>query len=201
MLSYSLLSPHARILAAFALIVTSIVSLTHWLTEARISNNQLVELQATLGQVLPSSSFNNQLHDDSITVTDSNNQQVRTIYRARLNEITTAVAVTAVASDGYVGDINLLVGIHENGTIASVRVTQHRETPGLGDKIEYRRSNWITQFASSSISNPQNWTVKKDGGDFDQLTGATITPRAVVHAVSDTLHFFTENKQLIFTDK
>ena len=196
-----LISPQARILAAFALIVTTVVTVTHSLTKTRIAQNQLQHLQATLSQVLPAHSFNNQLHNNSVQLSDSGNQQERTIYTALLNGKPTAVVITATASDGYVGDIKLLVGIYEDGTIASVRVTEHRETPGLGDKIEYRRSDWILQFDGTSYAASQNWAVKKDGGDFDQLTGATITPRAVVRAVRDTLIFFAENKQRIFAER
>ena len=195
------ISPQARILAVFALIVTTVVTLTHTLTKTRIAQNQLQDLQATLAQVLPAHSFNNQLHDQSIIITDTSNQQPRTIYTARLNGTPTAVVITAKATDGYVGDIKLLIGIHKDGTVASVRVTEHRETPGLGDKIEHRRSNWILQFDGASFTASQNWAVKKDGGNFDQLTGATITPRAVVRAVRDTLLFFVENKQHLFSDR
>ena len=96
-----------------------------------------------------------------------------------------AAVLEATAPDGYSGAIQLLVGADFNGTVLGTRVTEHHETPGLGDKIELRLSDWITHFAGKKISGADdaNWAVKKDGGDFDQFTGATITPRAVVNAV------------------
>ncbi len=195
------LTPHARVLAAFALVVTTVVSVTHCATNRKIASNQLRDTQLQLSQVLPADSFNNELHNDSITLYDTDSQQERKIYIARFDGKPTAVVISANAPDGYVGDISLLIGLTENGTITAVRVTQHRETPGLGDKIEYRRSDWITQFDGKSLSHPLTWTVKKDGGEFDQFTGATITPRAVVHAIKDTLTFFENNKKSLFSSE
>jgi len=193
------IAPHARVLAAFALIVTTIVSATHCATSDTINDNQLRDSQRQLSQVLPEHVFNNQLLEDSITLQDTRLNQTRTVYTARFDGEPVAAVITATAPDGYVSDISLLIGIYKAGTIASVRVTRHRETPGLGDKIEIRRSEWITQFEDKSISHPMTWAVKKDGGGFDQLTGATITPRAVVRAIEDTLIFFNNNKHRIFT--
>ena len=194
-----MLAPHPRILAAFALIVTTAVSATHCATNEKIASNQLNDTRRHLSQVLPAESFNNELHQDATTRLDSRSQQQRTIYTARLDGEPTAVVITANAPDGYVSDISLLIGLYKDGTIAAVRVTQHRETPGLGDKIELRRSDWITQFDGKSISHPMTWAVSKDGGEFDQLTGATITPRAVVRAIRDTLTFFNDNKHHWFS--
>ena len=194
-----MLAPHPRILAAFALIVTTAVSATHCATNEKIASNQLNDTRRHLSQVLPAESFNNELHQNATTRLDSRSQQQRTIYTAQLDGEPTAVVITANAPDGYVGDISLLIGLYKDGTIAAVRVTQHRETPGLGDKIELRRSDWITQFDGKSISHPMTWAVSKDGGEFDQLTGATITPRAVVRAIRDTLTFFNDNKHHWFS--
>ena len=194
-----MLAPHPRILAAFALIVTTAVSATHCATNEKIGSNQLNDTRRHLSQVLPAESFNNELHQDATTRLDSHSQQQRTIYTARLDGEPTAVVITTNAPDGYVSDISLLIGLYKDGTIAAVRVTQHRETPGLGDKIELRRSDWITQFDGKSISHPMTWAVSKDGGEFDQLTGATITPRAVVRAIRDTLTFFNDNKHHWFS--
>lgn len=111
--------------------------------------------------------------------------------------------ITAVAPEGYNGNIYLLVAIKIDGTLSGVRVVSHKETPGLGDGIETSRSNWILSFNGKSLDNLTNkqWAVKRDGGDFDQFTGATITPRAVVKAVNNALHYFKKNKVKIFEMK
>jgi len=193
-------SPHAFVLAAFALIVTTVVSVTHCATREQISKNQILDTQRQLSSVLPANTFDNRLFENATTIVDINNKQTRTIYIAKLQNKPTAVVITANAPDGYVGDIDMLVGIYRNGSIAGARVTQHRETPGLGDKIEYRRSDWITDFNGKNMSHPLTWAVKKDNGAFDQITGATITSRSVVRAIRDTLLFFDENSHAIFPD-
>lgn len=107
------------------------------------------------------------------------------MYIARQDDRPVAAILEATAPDGYSGAIQLLVGVDFSGTVLGTRVTEHHETPGLGDKIELRLSDWITHFSGKTIAagNDAHWAVKKDGGDFDQFTGATITPRAVVNAV------------------
>lgn len=122
----------------------------------------------------------------------------RTVYVAELPNQKPAVILSAVANDGYAGDIELLVGITYDGTVTGVRVTQHQETPGLGDDIDIKKSPWILRFDGTSLTAPAVWSLRRDGGEFDQLTGATITPRAVVKAVKLTLTFYHEHKQLIF---
>jgi electron transport complex protein RnfG len=106
-----------------------------------------------------------------------------------------------VTADGYSGDILLTIAIDENNQVTGVRVLQHKETPGLGDKIETRRSGWIKSFDGTSLTSPraEKWAVKRDGGDFDQFTGATITPRAVVKAVKNTLQYHQLNKEKLHT--
>lgn len=193
-------SSHATVLAMFALIATTVVSLTHCSTNDKIVRNQINDTQRQLSQVLPENTFNNLLYEDSTTLADTRSRQTRTIYTAKIDDEPTAVVITATAPDGYVSDISLLIGIYKDGRIAGVRVTQHRETPGLGDKIEYRRSDWITRFDGKSISHPLTWAVKKDGGEFDQLTGATITSKSVVRAIRDTLLFFEDNSNYLFPD-
>ena len=113
----------------------------------------------------------------------------------RKNGQVTGFILPAVAPDGYSGDIRLIIGIRADGTLAGVRVTAHNETPGLGDKVELRKHPWILSFEGRSLRNPprDQWQVKKDGGVFDQFTGATITPRAVVRKVRDTLQFYREH--------
>ena len=128
--------------------------------------------------------------------------ETMTVYRARQGTQSVAVLFPVVAPDGYSGDIRLLVGIQANGELAGVRVLNHRETPGLGDAIETRRSDWIKQFAGLSLNAPpaSAWKVRKDGGEFDQFAGATITPRAVIKAVRKALVFFEQNQATLFAD-
>jgi len=151
------------------------------------------------------SRYDNALESDTIAVVDSDllgSGENVTVYRARKNGLPIAVLIAPLAPDGYSGSIGLLVGINENGTLAGVRVTSHRETPGLGDDIEVQRSDWIESFAGRSLDKPSaaGWRVKKDGGDFDQFTGATITPRAVVAAVHKALQYYRENRIVLFAD-
>ncbi len=107
-----------------------------------------------------------------------------------------AVIISAIAPDGYNGDIKMLIGINLDGTIAGVRVVKHQETPGLGDKIDINKSDWVLDFNGRSLRNPDisGWKVRKEGGEFDQLTGATITPRAVVNQVRKALQYFEEDQ-------
>ena len=118
------------------------------------------------------------------------------MYRARLRGEAVAVVLAPVAPGGYSGSIHLLVGIAPDGTLLGVRVTEHRETPGLGDAIEARKSDWIRRFTGRSLGDPpfERWRVRKDGGDFDQFTGATVTPRAVVGAVANVLVYFDRHR-------
>ena len=122
------------------------------------------------------------------------------MYRARLRGEPVAAIFRSIAPDGYSGKIHLLVGVYIDGSLAGVRVVKHAETPGLGDAVEIRKSSWIEDFAGKSLTNPSQdrWRVKRDGGDFDQFTGATITPRAVVAAVRNTLLYYQQNTDMIF---
>ena len=123
-----------------------------------------------------------------------------TVYRARRDGAPVALVLTAVAPDGSSGPIELLVGVNADGTVAGVRVLAHRETPGLGDPIEASRSDWVLAFAGRSLGDPPpaGWTVRRDGGAFDQFTGATITPRAVVHAVRRVLEYVGANQEALY---
>jgi electron transport complex protein RnfG len=111
-----------------------------------------------------------------------------------------AAVFSVVARGGYAGDIELLVGVRADGRVAGVRVVEHHETPGLGDGIEADKSDWIRGFDGRSLGDPprEDWAVRRDGGDFDQFTGATITPRAVVEAVRDTLIYFEDHRDQVF---
>jgi electron transport complex protein RnfG len=113
-----------------------------------------------------------------------------------------AVAIRSIAPDGYRGPLELLVVIAPDGKLIGVRVIRHNETPGLGDAFENRDADWLTRFRGLSLTNPpqQRWTVRRDGGDFDAFTGATITPRAIVKAVRRTLEFYRGNPELLFKE-
>ena len=117
---------------------------------------------------------------------------------ARDDQKPIAAIVPAVAPDGYSGDIKMIIGINANGSIAGVRVLSHNETPGLGDKVDLKKSDWVLSFNQKSLNNPttEAWAVKKDGGEFDSFTGATITPRAVVNQVKRALQYFEETQPL-----
>jgi electron transport complex protein RnfG len=117
------------------------------------------------------------------------------VWRARRGGEPSALVLEAVAPDGYSGAIDLLIGVRADGTISGVRVTAHRETPGLGDRIEVAKSDWIERFAGRSLRNPAraHWQVRRDGGDFDQFAGATVTPRAIVRAVRRALDYLEQH--------
>jgi electron transport complex protein RnfG len=193
----------AGILAAFAIVGSTLVSFTEVRTRDQIAANERAYLLRSLNEVLPESAYDNEMFTDTIQVTDPEllgSKDSITIYRARMAGQPVAALLTPVAPKGYGGPIRLLVGITTDGVIIGVRVVSHRETPGLGDVIEIDRSDWLLGFDGLSMGNPaeKKWAVKRDGGDFDQFTGATITPRAVVHAVRDALIYFSENSDAIF---
>ena len=192
------------LLALFALIGTGLVATTHELTHKRIADNEKAALLRSLNSLIKTSEYDNDLFNDTIEISGKpflgTNKPV-VIYRARKKGVPVAVLFTVIAPDGYGGPIKLLVGIYENGTMIGARVLSHSETPGLGDAIDEKRSPWIFGFSGRSLSNPtrQGWQVKKDGGIFDQFTGATITPRAVVKAVHHAVQFFAKEKTLLFS--
>jgi electron transport complex protein RnfG len=151
---------------------------------------------------MPADRYDNEIINDTLEVWEAELTPgtATTIYRARKNGQPVAAIFTVTATGGYSGHIRLLVGINHDGSLAGVRVVEHHETPGLGDAIEAQRSDWILGFEGKSLENPlpENWKVKRDGGEFDQFTGATITPRAVVKGVKNTLLYFSQNKDTIF---
>lgn len=193
----------AVFLFLFAAIGTGMVAFTFDNTHARIEANERAALLRNLHVLIPPERHDNDIFNDVIEVTDPT--QLGTsdpvdVYRARKDGWPVALVITPTAPDGYGGAIKLLVGINLDGTLAGVRVVKHRETPGLGDAIEASRSDWILGFTGRSLGNPPEklWGVKRDGGVFDQFTGATISPRAVVKAVKKTLIYFQRNHQHLF---
>lgn len=198
----------AAVLGLFAVIGIGLVALVHDGTEARIAANERAVLLRTLETLVPAASFDNDILADTVTARDSalGTGQAVTVYRARRHGQPVAAVLSPVAPDGYNGAIKLLVAIRADGTLAGggvlagVRVIGHRETPGLGDFIDADKSGWILGFDGRSLNDPpeSRWKVKRDGGDFDQFTGATVTPRAVVKAVYTTLVFFERHKTRLF---
>ncbi|MDH3326247.1 MAG: electron transport complex subunit RsxG [Gammaproteobacteria bacterium] len=190
-------------LGLFAVIATAIVAVTFFVTKDRIIENERLALLNSLHALIPANRHDNDLYADTILLDvkslNYRNKPV-TVYRARLDNEPAAAIFSVTAPDGYTGAIKLLVAINTNNTIAGVRVISHKETPGLGDGIDIEKSNWITSFDGRSFSNPteKRWLVKKDGGDFDQLTGATITPRAIVKMTKKTLQYFQSNHVIVF---
>jgi electron transport complex protein RnfG len=193
----------AVILSMFAIAGTAMVAYTYEQTRDRIAANERETLMRKLNVLIPRGRYDNTLFTDTLEVRDEKLLGTRdavTVYRARLGGKPVALVIAPVAPDGYGGSIKLLVGIAYDGTLTGVRVTAHHETPGLGDAIEEERSNWIYGFNGKSLGNPppDRWAVKKDGGAFDQLTGATITPRAIVKAVKKTLIYYRQHRDALF---
>lgn len=188
---------NSRILAVFAVVCTAIVSTVHLLTADKIEQQAKQELLTTLGSIIEPSRHNNVIYQDCLLVTtpELGGEQLP-VYLAKKDDKLVAAALTAIAPDGYNGNIFLLVAVNTDGSISGVRTLKHQETPGLGDKIEKRRHNWIDSFIGKKVTDEDDtrWAVKKDGGMFDQFTGATITPRAVVKAVTKTVRYFEKNQ-------
>jgi electron transport complex protein RnfG len=194
---------NAILLAIFALSCTMLLALVNLLTKDTIARQEEEQLLKTLYEIIDASSIDNDLYNDCVLVTSeqylgSKNQQK--VYLARKNSQGVAAAITTTAPDGYNGHIELLVAINTDNIVTGVRVLKHQETPGLGDKIELRKDDWILSFSGEKLraENDANWAVKKDNGIFDQFTGATITPRAVVKSVKNTAIYFTRNKDQLF---
>ena len=187
------------ILGVFAMITVGLIAFTQLGTAPRIAEEQRRVQMSALNEILPHDQHDNDLLADSFTLSDrallglSNDSEA---YRGRQAGEVVAVILPVVAPDGYSGRIDLLVGIRANGEIAGVRTLRHRETPGLGDKVELNKITWILDLNGTSLTmpEPEGWAVRKDGGDFDQFTGATITPRAVVQAVYRALQYFEANR-------
>jgi electron transport complex protein RnfG len=196
------ISKNSKILGLFAVACTSAVALVQLFTEDRIELQAQQQLIKQLNQVIKTSSHDNEMFRDCILSPANNNIDllIDVIYRARLNNVPTAAAIKTVAPDGYSGNIELLIAINIDGSVSGVRTLLHKETPGLGDKIELRKSDWIETFVGEKVvdNNDTRWAVIKDGGMFDQFTGATITPRAVVKTVRKTIDYFQANQEVIF---
>ncbi|AZT83506.1 electron transport complex subunit RsxG [Marinobacter sp. NP-4(2019)] len=186
-------------LGLFAVITGGTIAVTQVMTADRIAEQAARAEAKALFEIIPESRHDNDLLRDTVQLPASDRLSQSgpiTAWVARSNGQPVGVILPAVAPDGYSGDIRLLVGIDLKGNVLGVRVTSHRETPGLGDGIETKKSDWIYSFEGRSLGDPapNRWNVKKNGGVFDQFTGATITPRAVVKAVQKTLIYFRQNR-------
>ncbi len=185
---------HAVILGTFCLGFGVILAITNQVTARDIAARALEDRQNSLSQVIPDRIHDNSLVADTVALKDARGKDI-TVYRARKDGKVTGVAYEIFGS-GYGGEIKLMMGVDAQGNILGVRVLAHHETPGLGDKIEEKKSDWILRFTGLSLCNPppDKWKGKKDGGQFDQFAGATITPRGVVKAVHEGLAFFAANQ-------
>ena len=189
---------NALILGLFAVATVGLVAVTQQGTAARIQAAEREAQVRALSEILPPDSYDNHLLDNVRQLADPllGSDQPLPAYLALKDGRPTAVIFQAIAPDGYSGSIRLLVGIRADGRLAGVRVLGHKETPGLGDKIELGKSRWLLAFDGKSLQQPgeSGWAVKKDKGEFDQFAGATITPRAVVKAVHRTLQYFDAHR-------
>lgn len=192
---------NAQLLALFAIACTALIALVDFLTKDKIIEQEQQQLIKTLSSIIDPSMHDNSMTQTCIIVED---EQLGTApqkaYLATNKGTPVAAAITSTAPDGYNGNIFLLIAINIDGSVSGVRTIKHQETPGLGDKIELRKSQWILDFSNKKIleENDNRWAVAKDGGMFDQFTGATITPRAVVNAVKRTTIYFNQHKTKLF---
>ena len=193
---------NSLVLGLFAIATVGVVATLQQATGERIATAEREAQVRALSEILPPGSYDNHLLDNSIELHDPllGSKSPQAAYIALKDGKPSAIILRATAPDGYSGAIQLLVGIQADGRLAGVRVLNHRETPGLGDKIDLAKSTWIRSFDGKSLQTPsaEGWAVKKDRGEFDQFAGATITPRAVVKAVHKALQYFDAHKQQLF---
>jgi electron transport complex protein RnfG len=191
-------------LAAMAAICTLLVAATFQMTAERIEANEQAWLERSLEPALSGVFFEGSVTESKLEIPpphDLPGNDTAIIYRVFAEDAPVAALFSVTALDGYAGPIRILVGVGIDGMVTGVRIVEHRETPGLGDRIDQSRSDWVYQFDSRSLADPveARWLLAVDGGEFDQLTGASVTPRAVIKAIRDTLLFFDANRDEIFT--
>ena len=192
------------VLALFAAITSVAIGWTYLGTKAQIDLEVRRAEARQLLEIFPPGTHDNDIVDDVFEVAAETAllgiRETRQGYRVRQGNKVIGVILPATARDGYSGDIRALIGVRLDGSVAGVRVVAHRETPGLGDKVDLRKSDWILDFNERSLTNPvlSGWNVEKDGGVFDQFTGATVTPRAVILATRRALEYATLNAATLF---
>lgn len=194
------------ILAVIAAVCTSLVALTFGVTKARIAANEQAWLEQSLKPALAGVVYDNNVLDSTLIIPlphELPGNEPVLVYRALFESKPVAALFVVTALDGFSGPIKLLVGIDDQGIVTATRVLGHRETPGLGDFIDSAKSDWIDQFERKSLSAPDRslWALGRDGGEFDQVTGASVTSRAVVKAIQETLLYFEANRDSIFADQ
>jgi electron transport complex, RnfABCDGE type, G subunit len=187
----------------FALIGTALLAITYQLTHEPIARSEEAEKLKLVTQIAPAEIYDNDIIKDSAQLAADKllgNDDTTVAYLGRLKGQPSIAVMQVIAPDGYSGKISLIIAIHSDGKIGGVRVISHKETPGLGDYIEIARNKWITGFNGTSLDNPKDsdWKVKKDGGQFDYMAGATITPRAVVKAVHKALQYYAQHREELF---
>ncbi len=192
-------------LAIIASLCTALVAITWQLTAERIEANKTAWLERSLLPALSGLFFDSSLTESMITIPQphelpGNDDAI--VYRVYAGDKPVAALFVVTARDGYAGPIRLLIGVTIQGEVTGLRVLEHRETPGLGDRIEAVKSDWVLQFSGHSLQNPElaGWAIKTDGGEFDQLTGASVTPRAIIKAIRETLLYFSANQDIIFAE-
>lgn len=192
----------AIVLLVFAVVGTGVMTGSYLLTNPIVQANQLKAKQLLIGQTLTPGSYDNNPAKEIIQLSDQNarllgNDGPSSAFIARKNGQIIAYVFEAVAPNGYGGKIKLLVGVKANGTVNGIRVVAHRETPGLGDYIDLALSPWAHQFEGKQLENEHYWAVKKDGGQFDYMTGATISARAVTQATGNVLKFYRDHQDAL----
>ncbi len=190
-------------LAVVAAVCATLVTVTWQITEKRIATNKTAWLERSLEPALTGLFFDSGVTESMITIEPPHElpgNEVAVIYRIYADKEAVAALFVVSARDGYAGPIRLLIGITMDGQVTGVRVLEHRETPGLGDRVEMSKSDWVLQFDERSLRdpNPKGWAIREDGGEFDQLSGASVTPRAIVKAIKSTLQYFDANQGAIF---
>ena len=187
----------------FAVIGTSLLAITYQLTHDPIARSEEKEKLRLVTQIAPAETYDNDIIKDTIELPADKllgNDDTSVAYLGRLKSEPSIAVLQVIAPDGYSGKISLIISIHGDGSIGGVRVVSHKETPGLGDYIEIAKNKWITGFDGKSLDSIKDgdWKVKKDGGSFDYMAGATITPRAVIKAVHKALQYYAQHRDEMF---
>lgn len=198
---------HAKSLIVLGIVVALSIIILHLIQQAtadRIDHNEHAWLEAQIDSLVPTTLRDNDLLKDRTTITAPeffSSDVPAIIYRARHNGLPVAAVIQSVSNEGYGGPIELLVAINYDGEVMGVRILSHHETPGIGNAFESSQSHWLEKFRGRSLQNPEaaGWNVRKDGGQFEQFTSATITPRAIIKAVQRTLEFYQHRRDEIFS--
>lgn len=191
-------------LAVIAAICTALVAATHQATRERIAANEKALLEQSLQPALSGIFYDSGVSESRLVIEPPHElpgNEPAIIYRVFTEDVPVAALFAVTARDGFSGPIRILLGVEADGTVTGLRILKHRETPGLGDKIEPKRSDWVFQFEGRSLEDPSpaGWAIRVDGGEFDQLTGASVTPRAIITAMRDTLVYFESHRDEIFS--